>query len=134
MSRRNLKKEREGSRSTEVSTIPRQLDLRVHDLDALNEIELYAGVLSAVAATDRPLTAAEIRELIRQGYRDVNEIKSVTRAGLGACGSKTCAALIQRIFREQGVPADAVTQGVRRPLFVEVSLGVFAGVREATDG
>jgi len=47
-----------------VSTIPRQLDLRVHDLVALNEIELYAEVLSAVAATDRPLTAAELDEAL----------------------------------------------------------------------
>jgi hypothetical protein len=37
-----------------------QLDLRVHDRVALDEIELYAEVLSAVAATDRPLTSSEI--------------------------------------------------------------------------
>jgi hypothetical protein len=40
------------------------LDLRVHDLDALNEIELYAEVLSAVAVADRPLTAAELDEAL----------------------------------------------------------------------
>ena len=50
MSARNLGRKRMDPRSApEVSTIPRQLDLRVHDLDALNEIELYAEVLSAVA-------------------------------------------------------------------------------------
>jgi hypothetical protein len=37
-----------------------QLDLRVHDRVALDEIELYAEVLSAVAATDRPLTSTEL--------------------------------------------------------------------------
>ena len=47
-----------------MSTIPRQLDLRVHDRVALDEIELYAEVLSAVAATDRPLTAAELDEAL----------------------------------------------------------------------
>ena len=31
--------------------MPRQLDLRVHDRVALDEIELYAEVLSAVAAS-----------------------------------------------------------------------------------
>jgi hypothetical protein len=36
------------------------LDLRVQDAVALDEIELYAEVLSAVAAADRPLTAAEL--------------------------------------------------------------------------
>jgi hypothetical protein len=61
VSARNLRPKRAESRSApEVSTIPRQLDLRVHDLVALDEIELYAEVLSAVAASDRPLTAAEL--------------------------------------------------------------------------
>jgi sarcosine oxidase, subunit alpha len=42
--------------------------------------------------------------LIRRGYRDMNEIKAVTRAGMGACGGKTCPALIKRLFREEGIP------------------------------
>ena len=37
-----------------------QLDLRVPDRVALDEIELYAEVLSAVAICDRPLTDAEL--------------------------------------------------------------------------
>ncbi len=40
------------------------LDLRVHDLVALDEIELYAEVLSAVAAADRPLTLAELDQAL----------------------------------------------------------------------
>ena len=40
------------------------LDLRVHDLVALGEIELYAEVLSAVATADRPLTRDEIDEVL----------------------------------------------------------------------
>ena len=65
MSARNLGPKRTESRSaTEVSTIPRQLDLRVHDRVALDEIELYAEVLSAVATADRPLTAAELDEAL----------------------------------------------------------------------
>ncbi len=74
------------------------------------------------------VTAGEIRELIRRGYRDMNEIKAVTRAGMGSCGGKTCTNLILRLFREEGVPIDEVTRNVPRPLFVEVPLGVFAGV------
>ena len=76
------------------------------------------------------VTAGELRALIRQGYRDVNEIKAVARAGMGACGAKTCAPLIARLFREEGVPEEAVTAGVRRPLFVEVPIGAFAGIEE----
>jgi len=48
------------SSAAEVSAIPGQLDLRVHDRVALDEIDLYTDVLSAVAAADRPLTDAEI--------------------------------------------------------------------------
>jgi hypothetical protein len=65
VSARNLGRRRAEPRPTpEVSTIPRQWDLRVHDRDALDEIELYAEVLTAVAATDRPLTVAELDEAL----------------------------------------------------------------------
>ncbi len=68
MSARNLRRKHTESRSApEVSTIPRQLDLRVHDRVALDEIELYAEVLTAVAATDRPLTAAKLDEALGIG-------------------------------------------------------------------
>jgi hypothetical protein len=36
------------------------LDLRVHDDVALDEIELYAEVLSAVAASEGPLSRTEL--------------------------------------------------------------------------
>lgn len=79
------------------------------------------------------VTAGEIRALIRQGYRDLNEIKAVTRAGMGACGAKTCTNLILRLFREAGVPLAEVTPNVPRPLFVEAPLGVFAGVSQVVE-
>ena len=44
-----------------------QLDLRVPDRVALDEIELYAEVLSAVAVCDRPLTAQELDEVLGIG-------------------------------------------------------------------
>ena len=52
------------SSATEVSAIPRQLDLRVPDRVALDEIDLYTDVLGAVAAADRPLTDAELDEVL----------------------------------------------------------------------
>jgi bacterioferritin-associated ferredoxin len=77
------------------------------------------------------VTAGEIRALIRQGCRDMNEVKAVTRAGMGACGGKTCTALIKRIFREEGIPIEKVAEEVKRPLFIEVPLGTFAGTASA---
>ncbi len=73
------------------------------------------------------VTAGDIRDLIRRGFRDLNEIKAVTRAGMGSCGSRTCNALIHRLFRDEGIPFSEVTDSTRRPLFMEVPLGVFAG-------
>lgn len=40
------------------------VDLRFHDRVALEEIDLYAEVLSAVAAADRSLTIDEIDEVL----------------------------------------------------------------------
>lgn len=73
------------------------------------------------------VTAKEIRDVIRNGCRDLNEIKTLTRAGMGACGGKTCQALILRLFRECGVPMDQITGNVPRPLFIEVPLGILVG-------
>ena len=55
--------------ATEVGAVGDRLDLRVHDSVALDEIELYAEVLSAVAASDRPLTPEELDEVL--GVRSV---------------------------------------------------------------
>ena len=71
MSRRNLEDGQISPRSAEVSTIPRQLDLRVHDDVALDEIELYAEVLTAVAASEGPLSRTELDAVLglRPGLR-----------------------------------------------------------------
>jgi hypothetical protein len=47
-----------------VDAVRDYVDLRVHDRVALDEIELYAEVLSAVAASDRPLTDDELDEVL----------------------------------------------------------------------
>ena len=49
------------------------LDDRVHDAVALDEISLYGDVLSAVAAADRPLTADEIDAVLGLGGLDSSE-------------------------------------------------------------
>jgi hypothetical protein len=53
--------------ATEVGAVREQLDDRVHDVVALDEIDLYAEVLSAVAAADRPLTAGELDQVLGVG-------------------------------------------------------------------
>ena len=74
------------------------------------------------------VTAGEIRKIIRAGSRDINEIKALTRTSMGSCGAKTCTPLIHRLFREEGVPESDIVDQPKRPLFLEVPLGVFAGL------
>lgn len=83
----------------------------------------------AVVCRCERVTAGEIRSAIQSGVRDMNQMKALNRAGMGACGSKTCRPMIRRIFQEEGVDLKAVTDRVDRPLFVEVALGTLAGER-----
>jgi hypothetical protein len=69
VARRNLKGGATSARSVEVSTIPMQVDLRVHDAVALREIELYAEVLATVAASDGPLSKSELDEALGIRHR-----------------------------------------------------------------
>ena len=87
----------------------------------------------AIVCRCERVTAGEIRRLIRSGCRDANEIKAITRAGMGACGGKTCRAQILRLFREEGVAPEEIARDVPRPLFVEVPLGAFAGIDSGGD-
>jgi hypothetical protein len=69
VSRRNLKDEAGSARTTEVSTIPMQVDLRVHDDVALGEIELFSRVLTTVAESDGPLSKSELDEALGIRHR-----------------------------------------------------------------
>ncbi len=76
------------------------------------------------------ITAGEIKTAIREGITDINQLKAVTRVGMGACGSKTCRPMIWRIFQEEGIDLGTVTDRVDRPLFVEVPIGILAGANQ----
>jgi NADPH-dependent 2,4-dienoyl-CoA reductase/sulfur reductase-like enzyme/bacterioferritin-associated ferredoxin len=82
---------------------------------------------NAIICRCERITAGEIKAAVRNGVCDINQLKALTRAGMGACGSKTCRPMIWRIFKEEGIDPDRVTDGVDRPLFVEVPIGVLAG-------
>jgi len=81
----------------------------------------------AIVCRCERITAGEIKAAIRNGVRDMNQLKALTRVGMGACGSKTCRPMIWRIFKEEGIELGTVTDRVDRPLFVEVPIGMLAG-------
>jgi len=71
------------------------------------------------------VTVGQVRSLIRQGINDLNQIKAITRAGMGPCGAKTCEVMIKSLLREEGIPTTNVVPNTKRPIFVEVPLGIF---------
>ncbi|MFW5713200.1 MAG: FAD-dependent oxidoreductase [Brevefilum sp.] len=104
-------------------------------------IQLQAGWGQSAEQTDRyiketeqetiicrceHISADQIRSLIRDGIRDINQIKAATKATMGSCGGKTCLSLIKKIFREEGIPLQEVTDPTQRPVFVEVPLETLA--------
>ncbi|UCB46044.1 MAG: FAD-dependent oxidoreductase [Spirochaetota bacterium] len=94
------------------------------------EASTLTGKEEVIICRCERVSKSEIVPLIRAGYRDVNQIKAATRAGMGACGGRTCTELILGLFREEGVDTSEVTLPVDRPPYTEITLGTFAGIKE----
>ncbi len=116
----------------EAAYAKKAVGIRVQEpVDSYREIENRHPLPDeAVICRCERVTAGEIRDAIRSGVRDLNQLKAVTRAGMGSCGSKTCRPMIHRLFQEEGIDPGQVTDRVDRPLFVEVPLECLAGVQK----
>jgi NAD(P)H-nitrite reductase large subunit len=86
-----------------------------------------------VCRCERVRKSAIVAE-IREGVRDLNQLKALSRASMGGCGGKTCTELVRRIFREEGVNLVEVTPGTSRPLVAEVPLATFVKSEGSTHG
>ncbi len=72
------------------------------------------------------VTAGQIRDLVQKGITDMNQIKAISRAGMGPCGYKTCENLMKQIFWAEKTAQEDIVNNIRRPLYIEVPLGKFA--------
>jgi len=73
------------------------------------------------------VTREVILACIADGYETIDEIKRVTRAGMGPCQGRTCRNLIAfELSRIYGVPMDQVLMTTFRPPVKPVSLGTLA--------
>lgn len=69
----------------------------------------------------------EVRELIREGYHSITEIKRILRVGMGHCQGRTCGRLVAQIIREEtGKPLDKIELPTTRPPIKPVPLKVLA--------
>ena len=73
------------------------------------------------------VTREAILACIADGYQTIDEIKRVTRAGMGPCQGRTCRDLIAlELSRIYGVPLSEVVMTTFRPPVKPISLGVLA--------
>jgi sarcosine oxidase, subunit alpha len=115
--------------------VPRDIAKRVASF-RVQEVEVTKPLADAIISNRTPddamiclcerVTAGEVRKLIREGITDLNQLKAVTRAGMGPCGAKTCDVMIRALFREEGIPVEDVVPNTKRPVFIEVPLEKFA--------
>jgi len=72
------------------------------------------------------VTLADIRKAIADGYRTIDEIKRVTRAGMGPCQGRTCRMLIaQELSRHYKIPMEEIPMPTFRPPIKPIRLGSF---------
>lgn len=74
------------------------------------------------------ITLDEIKSLISQGYRTIDELKRVIRAGMGPCQGRTCRMLIaQELANYHGISVGEVLMPTFRAPVKPVKLGTLAG-------
>lgn len=74
------------------------------------------------------LTLGELRELIRKGYTNIDEIKRISRAGMGPCQGRTCRQLImQELAAATGTKMADLRMSTFRPPVKAIKLGTIAG-------
>ncbi|MDW7739443.1 MAG: 2Fe-2S iron-sulfur cluster-binding protein [Bacillota bacterium] len=99
---------------------------RIREIDKGSPLEyLPADDLDPIVCRCERVRKSEIVQAIRDGVRDMNQLKALLRTGLGGCNGKTCTDLILRIYREEGIPISEITLPTHRPLVAEVHLGDF---------
>lgn len=81
------------------------------------------------------ITRERILQCIADGYETLDEIKRVTRAGMGPCQGRTCRQLIaQELSRIYKVPMEEVLMTTFRPPVKPISLGALADAYAEREG
>jgi NAD(P)H-nitrite reductase large subunit len=74
------------------------------------------------------MTLEELRRLLERGYTSLDELKRVSRCGMGPCQGKTCRELVvAEIARHLGTSGAEVRLPTFRPPTRPTRIGVIAG-------
>ena len=80
------------------------------------------------------VTQADIKEVISQGVTTMNEVKRLTRAGMGLCQGKTCGRLVAGILSgETNQPLQELKPSTPRPPTRVLPLGTLSKTTQDDD-
>lgn len=81
------------------------------------------------------VSLGEIRRVIREGATTMDEVRRITRAGMGPCQGRTCRLLIAaELARATGVPVAEVLPSTFRPPVKAVKMGDLARMEAGKEG
>lgn len=75
------------------------------------------------------LSAGTLRQAIRDGARDMNLLRGVTRCGMGHCQGRHCAVTLARLLEEQGIQPRFNAPFRARPPLRPIPLGALANLQ-----
>ncbi|MFZ5353147.1 MAG: (2Fe-2S)-binding protein [Bacillota bacterium] len=103
--------------------VPKELSMAVR---FFNMVDYYSD--NTMVCRCEEVTLGEVRELIRKGYHTVDEIKRISRAGMGPCQGRTCRQLImQELARATGQKMSDMPMTTFRPPVKPIKLGAILG-------
>jgi bacterioferritin-associated ferredoxin len=77
------------------------------------------------------LTLRDIREAISQGFTTLEEIKRVTRCGMGPCQGRTCLPLVAaELARARGKGIEEILPCTMRPPLMPLKLETISGAKD----
>jgi len=73
------------------------------------------------------ITLKDVRDLIAQGFKTMDELKRVSRCGMGPCQGRTCRQIVMReLARATGKDISEVEVSTYRPPVENTKLGILA--------
>lgn len=102
-------------------------------LDALYQParEFLSPANETVVCRCEEVTAAELRQMAREGCRGPNQTKAFCRSGMGPCQGRLCGLTVSQILAEQhGVPVDEVGYYQIRMPIKPLTLGELADLKD----
>ena len=103
--------------------VPKELSMEVR---FFKEDDFYTD--NTIICRCEEITLGEVRDLISKGYTTIDEIKRISRAGMGSCQGRTCRQLImQEISNMTGEKPADMRMSTFRPPAKPIKLGLLLG-------